>query len=122
MAVTPLSEKAMVLDISQPLGGWLQISYVMWFPVTPGNELAIPGFVSAWKDIGGKDAALLTALQAGQVIERVCTTNFPSSFTAAQIEAFLMAAWNAVGGYLAGLPQPGQFYGTYWDGTVWSKA
>src|SRR6184192_3931291 len=123
MAITtPLSERTMILDVGLPQGGWITARFVMWFPVTLGNELAQPNFNSVWQDIVTKDNALLTALRAGQYVEKVYAHDFPAGMSLANVEAFLSAAWNAVNNYLTGVPQPGQFYGTYWDGTSWTKA
>jgi hypothetical protein len=119
---TPLSERTMILQVGLPQGGWISVHFVMWFPVTAGNELPQPNFISSWSDIGSKDTALLSALRAGSVIEKSYSQDFPAGMSLANVEAFLSAAWTAVNSYLAGVPQPGQFYGTYWDGTAWAKA
>jgi hypothetical protein len=123
MAVTiPQSEKVMVLDVGLPQGGWISVRFAMWFPVAAGNELAQPTFTSSWADVASKDSALLLALRAGTVLEKVYSHDFPAGMSLANVEAFLAAAWTAVNSYLGGVPQPGQFYGTYWDGTAWAKA
>jgi hypothetical protein len=116
------SEQVMVLNIIPAAGGWMTVVLAMWFAVTAGNELPIPNFTSAWKDINAKDPALLTALQAGQIVEITDNLRFPANMSATNVEAFLASAWASVNAARNAGPQPGQFYGTYFDGTAWNKA
>lgn len=116
------NKEIMALSIGQPQGGFQSISFVMWFPVAAGNAMPQPNFKSAWPDISTKDPALLSALQAGTIIEEATATVLPASLTSAQLQVILQAAWTSRNSYLAGVPPQGQYYGFYFDGTTWIKA
>lgn len=113
-----MAKQVITLETNPSDGGAIIVNVAMWFPVTAGKEVPIPSLTkSTWS---GASAAEIQALQLGQVKEEVQVLRFPSSFTTAQIKAALVSAYNDRKTYLASLPFQGQFYGVFFDGTVWS--
>lgn len=107
-----------VLETNTNDGGQVTLRTAMWFPITPGKEVPRPDILkSQWSGASGPEVA---SLQSGSVLEEVRVMSFPKSFTTAQIKASLVAAYSDRLAYLASLPFVGQYYGLFYDGSVWS--
>lgn len=112
-----MANQVTVLSVTSAIGGEFNVSVVFWYPVTAGQECPNPGATSAYKNAPG---AVLTALQAGQLIEESRSYIVPSSYSIAQVEAFLLAMYQAKATYIGTKPAVGQFYGFNYDGTSWN--
>lgn len=113
-----MAKQIIALETNPSDGGYISISTAMWFPVAAGKEVPVPTLTkSAWT---GASPAEIQALQAGTMKEEVNTFRFPSSYTAAQIKAELQASYVTRLAYLNSLPFQGQYYGVFFDGSVWS--
>jgi hypothetical protein len=113
-----MAKQIIALETNPSDGGYISLTIAMWFPVPAGREVTVPSLTkSAWT---GASAAEIQALQLGTVKEEVNTFRFPSSYSAAQIKAELQASYTARLAYLNSLPFQGQYYGVFFDGTVWS--
>lgn len=91
--------------------------FVMWVAVTAGREAfyANAGFESAWKDASGAE---VTALRAGQVVERVESFSTDQALGIAAIEAELQTRYASFAADVAN--NPFDRYGTFWDGSSWT--
>lgn len=108
-------KQIIILDTQQLLGVGTQLSVAFWFPVPVGQE--VPGGGTQFR--GATDAEK-TALAAGQVIEEVLTAPIPAGTTQAQIKTKLIAIWTSRAAEISKRPNPNQFYGLAYDGTVWA--
>jgi hypothetical protein len=113
-----MAKQIITLEVQPGVGGMTTVTYVFWFPVTVGKEVPQPSLTKS--AYAGASAASLQALQLGQVIEESSSDTFPSSATKAQIQAQLQGIYSGRAAYLASLPPKGQYYGVFFDGTVWS--
>lgn len=121
-----MAKDIVLLDIQQVIGGIVQIRCVFWFPVT--NAYPAPTATSAYPAINTTDPAILSAIQAGTVLEETMTLQFPTSTITnnwATVETIILAFYNERKNYRAGtvaaLPDPGLKYKIAHDSvTGWS--
>ena len=94
--------------------------YALWaaVPVSRQSFYANATAVSAWS---GASTAENTAIQAGQIVEKVDHFSAPAGTTIAQIQAILIAAWNVWQNHITN-ENPWSRYGTFFDGTTWTAA
>ena len=94
--------------------------YALWadVPVARQPFYANPTATSAWENALAAD---LTALQSGQVVERVDKLGIPSGGTLAQARSILQANWQFYQDRITA-DNPWQRYGSTWDGTTWTVA
>lgn len=93
------------------------VQYAQWLVPSGSNIVPLVGFASAY---AGASVAESAALQAGTTIEQVGTAQYPSSFSLATIEADLLSKYTAAQTALTVAPNPIQWYGTYYDGSLLS--
>lgn len=110
-----------IILLTQTAGprGDQNITAVFWFPVPTGNQIPIPGTQSAWR--GASNAENL-AIQGGTILEVPFSTQYPASWTTAQIESALQIAYAAQQTIINTSLNPNLYYGQYWDGTTWHSA
>jgi len=121
-----MAKQIVLLDISENQPGIVNIRCVFWLPVTSGYPS--PSFVSSYLDINNTDPAVLTALQAGTILEEVHVFQFPTgsiatSWTTVEliIKAFYDSRKNYREGVTSALPDPGSKYKIFNDSvTGWS--
>jgi hypothetical protein len=104
-----------LLDIEPSVAGFITIRVVFWIQVTAGFPNT--GATSAYPNIqtDPNTSGILTAIQAGTVIEEVYTFQFPQSWVAGEwstaIEPLLLAYLTARKAWRAGtqgtIPDPG---------------
>lgn len=110
-----------IIVLSQTSDG-IQVSYniLFWYPISANPVPRANG--SVWIASGtsiGATAAENTAIQNGSIFEEQRAFSFAVGTAVANIEAVLQQYWTKRNAQLAG--QGGnQFYGSFWDGTVWS--
>src|SRR5262245_37316559 len=112
-----MAKEIIILDVLRGPGGDRSIRCALWFPIPLARRVPKPGATSIFRNAL---AAEITDLQTGAVIEEVYDFQVPGATTAAQIKTFLEAKWSARNTEISNLPDPNQFYGIFWDGTVWS--
>lgn len=115
-----MAKKIIVLKTGSPWVGQRSITYAMWATVPAGREgkYAQP---SSWiSAFDGADAAELSDLRSGVLVERVDTTNVPSNAPIATIKSILIDAFNSFQTQITN-ESTYQFYGTFWDGTTWTN-
>lgn len=117
-----MAKQIIVLETTPSNGGQISVRAAFWFPVTAGQEVPKPAFVSAWKTnaVPGPSTQETADLQNGTVVEEVVSPIFPDNYTAAQIKAALVTFYQRRAAYLATLPFQGKYYGVSFDGTAWS--
>jgi hypothetical protein len=112
-----MAKQIIVLDVDGiSRGGEITVHYLLW--LTTALPVAKPGIQSQWSGASGAEVA---ALAAGTTIEEGYSRSFPISYTTAQIKAYLNAHFASRQNFLTGAPQPGEFFGVFYDsGTLWS--
>lgn len=125
MAVTP---RIVILDINSLTPGLVTVRAVFWFDQQAGYPL--PGFVSAYQNLNVKFPAVLTALQAGTMVEEQYVFTFPQDWVAtfwANVENHIFSAWQdrnnwRLGIFPVALPAAGAKYEVFYDTTLnaWS--
>lgn len=95
-----------------------QWRYMLWADVPLARQpfYAKPGITSEWKDASAAD---LTALQTGQVVERVATALIPRVATLPQVRTALETEWQIFQDRITAM-NPWLRYGTFWDGATWT--
>ena len=114
-----MAKKIIILSKSSQWVGQTSITYALWadVPAARQTKYAQPlTWVSAYD---GADSTELAALRAGQLAERVETTNVSASDTVATIKTILISAFNAYQTVITN-ESKWQFYGTFYDGTTWT--
>lgn len=97
------------------------VKAVFWFAVA--NPLArVPkSGASLAADIpGGLTAGELSSLADGSVLEEPVQVSYSTTTTSTVIKADLVKRYADRGAYLATLSPTRQYYGIYYDGSVWS--
>lgn len=92
---------------------------LFWFPITANPVSQANG--SLWNASGtsaGATSAENTAIQNGSIKEEERSFDFPVGTPVAAIEAVLQQAWAKRNAQIAG-QGANQFYGSYFDGSVW---
>ena len=112
-------KQIIVLTTGQPWVGQNSISFIMWASVPTVRQqfyVQSPTWKSAY---AGATTTEVLALQAGSFVETVQTINLPIGTPVATVKSVLIDAFtiyqnsiNNTTGY--------QFYGTFYDGTVWT--
>lgn len=110
-------KEIIILDQQPRDGGISQLNVLFWFPVTPSREIAVPGGASRYRDVTDVENG---AIAAGSVVEEYFSHIIPVGTTAAQVKAQLQAIYANRKAAFDARPNPNQFYGTSWDGTVWA--
>lgn len=95
-------------------------TYVLWadVPVARQSFYANINAKSAWKDALAADNV---NLQTGAVAELQDTLRVPNGATLAQIKAFLEQRWADFQSKVTS-GNPWVYYGTTWNGTLWTNA
>ena len=96
-----------------------EVTVAFWFPVPAGQQIPQPGVTSLYR---GASAAEIAALKAGAVVEQIYSTQYPNTFTLAQIQNALQTAYTEVQTAFSALPNPNLFYGAFFDGVTWNAA
>lgn len=110
--------KQVIITRTATVGGILSVQAVLWYPVPLGREVPRPDVQnSAYRQA---TQAELDAIKAGRVLEEADTYRFPKSLTSVQIKSFLVSVWTDRKAFLDTNPLEGQYYGTFYDGTIWS--
>lgn len=112
------AKQIVALNLTSTTTGEIDVSVAFWYPVASGNEFAQSSSSSQFSRAVSDEN---TALSTGRVIEEVNTWRFPSSYTGAQMEAFLQLVYTAKLAARNAVPATGQFYGFFFDGTAWSR-
>jgi hypothetical protein len=113
------AKQIIALNLAPTTTGEVDVMTAFWYPVTAGNEF--PQSASA-SQFSRSVADENTAISTGRLIEEVNSFRFPSSYTGAQMEAFLQVMYTAKLAARNAVPSAGQFYGFFFDGTAWSRA
>jgi|SRR5262245_13710803 len=92
--------------------------YALWADVPAARQVryADPEKTSEWL---GANAADLTALRAGEVVEEVGTLDVAPDSTQAQLQAGLLERWQTFQSYITAY-NPWQRTGSTWDGIAWT--
>lgn len=111
-----------VLDTRDAGSNKVTYRYLCW--LTAVNPLPNPNFVSAWTASSGvsagPNAAQITALQNGTVIEQPGPAITVSSSTAVSaVENTMISNCNTAQQYLSNIPGPAIYYGQTWNGSSW---
>jgi hypothetical protein len=106
-----------VIVLDQPNGNPLSYNAIFWADVPAARQpyYANPNATSAWLNV---QAADLTALQNGSMVEQVLTHQLPSGTTMAQAMSYLQAQWQNYQNQITNY-NPWLHYGSTWDGTQW---
>jgi len=113
-----MAKQIIVLGVTSNIGGEYSVNVAFWYPVASGEEFPLPGRSSEYK---GATLDELTALRVGSVIEEVRGYIVPSSYTVAQVQAFLLTIYQAKVAYINTKPAVGNFYGYNFDGSAWNN-
>jgi hypothetical protein len=92
---------------------FMSISLVFWYPITTG--MAPVGGTSVWSKASSAENA---AIQAGTVLEEQQTFQFPTGFSFANIQTFLLQYWTNRNAQLGG-QGPGMYANAGYNGTAW---
>ena len=111
-----MAKKIIILERLSTQNSSFRVAYWADAPAARQTFYADPIKVSAW---GGASAAENTALQDGSVVERVETSSVEGQKTRAEVKTILEARW---AGFQAEInaANPWNFYGSFWDGTIWT--
>lgn len=118
-----MARKIIVLENQNPGrsgGDPIAYRYAFWLDVPVARR---PFFANASATSAVKDATAgeLSAIQSGAVKEVVDTFSYPDGSTLAQIQAGLVALYNASQSALnSSAANPYDHYGTSWDGNAWT--
>jgi hypothetical protein len=125
MAIT---KQICILDIRESVGGFVNLRCCFWIAVTNGYPNS--GLTSAYPNIttDTNTAGILTAIQAGTIIEEVYTFQFPTNWITldlSTVEALLLAYFRARqavhAGTVGALPDPGALFAFMYDSAAgWS--
>jgi hypothetical protein len=111
-----------VIVLSESSNGTdVNYTVLFWYPITLNPVSRSSG--SVWAASGtslGASSAENTAVLNGSIYEEVRSFTFPVGTPIAAIQSVLQQAWTKRNAQIAG--QGGnQFYGSYFDGSVWSS-
>lgn len=115
-----MARQITVLETNPAAGGQITVRCAFWFPITAGQEVPKPAFVSACKGVAVPTGPEQSDLDAGRILEEVPTFSFPDNMAPATIKNTLVTFYQRRAAYLATLPFQGKFYGLVFDGTAWS--
>ncbi len=114
-----MATRIIILEKLESSAGELRYRYALWADVPSARQAfyAKGGAVSAWSGASGTQN---TAIAAGAIAEHVDTLVVPSGQTLPQVEATLVATWNAYQTAITAA-NPWLRYGTLWDdSTGWA--
>ena len=112
-----MAKDIIILDVNAGDGGFNTVKCCFWIP----NPNPVPRPAGVTSAYANADASEVAAIQAGSVIEEVRSFSFPNTLSQAQVEANLLAMYNARKTWYAAQVPPGKFYGIYHDSvTGWS--
>lgn len=113
-----MAKQIIVQRIEKGPGGDNNVGVVAWFAVAAGREIPIANAVSIWS---GASASENAAIAAGQVIEESYSAQYTLTTTKSQIQADLVAKFNARQAVITARPNPNLFFGVFFDSvTGWS--
>ncbi len=98
------------------------VTYLCW--KTTVNPVPKSGATSAWTATAGSRGASTAennAIAAGNFIEEVVFTPFPSSFSGAQMETFVQNECASRQSAFAGETQPAAYFGFTFNGSTWVR-
>src|SRR4051812_31550718 len=114
--------EVIVLDVlpgTGSQGGQIQVRAVLWLPMT-GTRM-VPSLTNFSSQATAVDQTTeQPLLNSGAIREEVITDYLPSSYTTAEVKAWLQRRYADRLAFLLGAPSPRQYYGVSWDGTAWS--
>lgn len=109
-------KQIIILDTQQLLGVGTQLNVAFWFPVTVGQEVPT-GATSQFRGIAAQE---LTDLQVGKFVEVLFSHNVLTGTGQAAIKAALITVYTNRKAIFDARPNPNQFYGLAFDGSVWA--
>lgn len=112
-----MAKQIIALETQKFTSGDTLLRFAMWFPIALARQVPRPGAVSEWRDALAADNALLVS---GAVLEETRTVVIPVGTGTPAVKGILIAMYNVRAAEIAALPNPNQFYGVFYDGTVWS--
>ncbi|MDQ3259039.1 MAG: hypothetical protein M3R15_35110 [Acidobacteriota bacterium] len=113
-----MARQIIILETLRGTGqGDTSVRHVFWFAVPVARRVPKPLATSAFRDT---TAAEIAALENGSVYEEVYDIQIPTGQTSAQIRVLLEGRYAIRQAELSALPNINAYYGTSWDGTVWS--
>lgn len=112
-----MAKQIIALEKNLDQVGFVNIRVAFWLPVASGREVPRPGASSAYRSIS---TAELDALKAGTIIEEVYLENYPPAMSTTAIKADLLSRYGIRATAILNLPDPNQYYGIFYDGSVWS--
>ena len=113
-----MARQIIILETRPNAGGMTQVQAAFWFAIAalgarvPRNPVASP--------VPTITPTELTDLESGAVLEEIQVVIYASGMTPAQIKADLVNRYLARGTYLATVPPARQFFGIFYDGSVWN--
>lgn len=107
-----MAKQIIILEVKKGPGGDMNVRWLFWLAVAANAQQPLPGAISAWR---GAQAADITAIQSGAVLEEDYTSQWVPGATKAQIQADLVARGNARQAEITALSNPLKFYGVFWD-------
>jgi hypothetical protein len=113
------TKQIIILGVNPGPGGTLAVNCAYWFPVTVGQQVPTPNLSSAFR---GASIAELSSLQNGLTVEQTITLTFPVGTPTASIQTALQTSYAAALAAFQAQPAPNQFYGAFFDGTIWNAA
>lgn len=113
-----MARKIIILESNPPGTGNIAFKFAMWADVPAARQAryANATFVS---EVVGATAGEISALQTGAVVEMVREAQWNAGTTIPQIQAALVAEFNAYQARITAA-NPWQRYGTSYDGTSWT--
>lgn len=112
--------RIIILDVQQPNQSQQTIHYLLW--LTTVKPIPKSGAGSAWIAGAGSVGASpeqIAAMAAGNLIEQGFVYTCPVTLTTAQVQAYLQNDYTTRQAALVANTQPGQYYGSVWDGSGW---
>lgn len=111
-----------IIVLAQSSNGTTVIYNVLfWFPISTNPQTQSGG--SSWTASGtstGATTAENAAIQAGTIKEESQPFSFPVGTPVSAIESILQQAWTKRNAEIGGIGG-NQFYGSFWDGSVWGS-
>lgn len=92
--------------------------YLMWATV-PASRIGAYANATATSAYKGAVAAEITAIQTGNVVEKIDTANYPAGTSQAVMAADLVTKFSTFQSQINNL-NPTSLYGTNWDGLTWA--
>ena len=112
-----MARKIIVLD-QTGLPSDSNYTVAFWLSVPAARQLFYAN-AAATSHVVGAQAAEISAIQAGQIMERIVSVPYIKGTSLGAIQADLVSRYNAAQTELNN-DNPWNHYGTTWDGTTWT--